>query len=81
MKSKVQMRMRSGSHSAVGWTGGVSIAIDGSPDVGGKLLSMAVGGCYTNTLLGEAALRGIQVRTVDVEVETEWGGDLPLAKK
>ena len=72
MKARVHVRTEHGTDATLGWTDGPSVTIDGSPEVGSMLLCLAVGGCYANTLLGEAAKRGIGVRSVEVDVETEW---------
>jgi organic hydroperoxide reductase OsmC/OhrA len=42
---------------------------------GGELLFLAIGACYTNDLFREAAKRGIIVKSVQVDVDGEWGGD------
>jgi len=41
---------------------------------GGELLLLAIGACYTNDIFREASKRGINVRSVQVDVEGEWGG-------
>jgi organic hydroperoxide reductase OsmC/OhrA len=50
----------------------LGLAIGGRPEVSGRLLGLAVAGCYVNTLLAEAPCRGISVRSLDVTVEMEW---------
>jgi len=42
---------------------------------GGELLFLAIGACYTNDIFREASKRGINVKSVDVDVEGDWGGD------
>jgi len=42
---------------------------------GGELLFLAVGACYTNDIYREASKRGINVKSVQVDVEGEWGGE------
>ncbi len=42
---------------------------------GGQLLFLAIGGCYCNDIFREADNRGIKVRSVQVDVEGDWGGD------
>jgi putative redox protein len=42
---------------------------------GGELLFLAIGACYTNDIFREASKRGINVKSVQVDVEGEWGGD------
>ena len=46
----------------------------GSSANGGELLFLALATCYCNDIYREAALRGIQVEQVEVEVEGEFGG-------
>ena len=41
---------------------------------GGELLLLAIGGCYSNDIYREAALRKIEVHSVQVRVTAEWGG-------
>ena len=69
------------SSAAVGWTG--NRTIDRTQEAGGmglgynggKLLFLAIGACYTNDIFREASKRGINVKSVDVDVEGDWGGD------
>ncbi len=42
---------------------------------GGELLFLAIGACYTNDIFREASKRGINVKSVQVDVEGGWGGD------
>jgi len=42
---------------------------------GGELLFLAIGACYTDDIFREASKRGINVRSVQVDVEGEWGVD------
>ena len=46
----------------------------GSSANGGELLALALATCYCNDLYREAAARGIEVRSVEVEVEAQFGG-------
>lgn len=46
----------------------------GSKANGGELLFLALATCYCNDLYREAAKRGIQLATVEVEVTGEFGG-------
>jgi organic hydroperoxide reductase OsmC/OhrA len=46
----------------------------GSKANGGELLFLAIATCYCNDLYREAAKRGIQVISVEVEVTGEFGG-------
>jgi organic hydroperoxide reductase OsmC/OhrA len=72
MKSRVRLHTTPDGETIVAGTGGPSVVIDGSPDVGGRLLCLAAVGCYANTLLAEAVRRGISVRSIDVNAELEW---------
>ena len=72
MKSKLHLHTTLGGETMVGCTGGPDVVIDGSPDVGSRLLCLAAAGCYTNTLLAEAGRRGIWVGHIDVDAELEW---------
>ena len=42
---------------------------------GGELLLLAIGACYTNDLYREAAKRELALKSVEVDVEGDWGGD------
>ena len=46
----------------------------GSSANGGELLFLALATCYCNDLYREAAARRIEIRSVEVEVEGEFGG-------
>jgi uncharacterized OsmC-like protein len=71
------------SSAAVGWAGNRTLTIDRAQDAGGmglgynggELLFLAIGACYTNDIFREASKRGINVRSVQVDVEGGWGGD------
>jgi len=70
------------SSTAVGWAGNRTLTIDRPQDAGGmglgynggELLFLAIGACYTNDIFREAAKRGINVKSVQVDVEGDWGG-------
>src|SRR5512135_1277395 len=47
----------------------------GSSANGGELLFLALATCYCNDLYREAAKRGIRVRSVQVQVEGEFGAE------
>lgn len=51
---------------------GLSVVLDGRPEVSEQLLGVAVAGCYANTLFAEAAARGVWLRSLDVEAAIEW---------
>jgi putative redox protein len=71
------------SSTAVGWAGDRTLTIDRPQDAGGmglgynggELLFLAIGACYTNDIFREASKRGINIRSVEVDVKGEWGGD------
>jgi organic hydroperoxide reductase OsmC/OhrA len=71
------------SSTAVGWAGNRTVTIDRAQEAGGmglgynggELLFLAIGACYTNDIFREASKRGINVKSVDVDVEGDWGGD------
>jgi organic hydroperoxide reductase OsmC/OhrA len=42
---------------------------------GGDLLLLALGACYTNDIFREAAKRKIDVCSVAVDIQGDWGGD------
>jgi organic hydroperoxide reductase OsmC/OhrA len=72
MKSRLHLHTALDGQTIVGSADGASLVIDGSPDVGGRLLCLAAVGCYANTLFAETVRRGITVRSVDVDAELEW---------
>lgn len=72
MTSNVTLRAAHGSATTLAAGESLIVTIDGRPDVSGRLLGIAVAGCYANTLLAKAAARGIWVRNLDVAVQIEW---------
>jgi organic hydroperoxide reductase OsmC/OhrA len=82
-KTIVHVRTMHESSTAVGWAGNRTLTIDRPHDAGGmglgynggELLFLAIGACYTNDIFREASKRGINVKSVQVDVEGEWGGD------
>lgn len=68
---------------AVGWTGPRTLTIDrpeqaggmGLGFTGGELLLLAIGGCYCNDIFREAAKLGMVIKSVQVDVQADWGGD------
>jgi len=82
-QTKVEIRTVHGATAAVGWSNGRTVTIDratstGSLGIGfngGELLLFAVGGCYCNDLFREAEKLGISINNVNIQVETDWGGD------
>ncbi|HEY7349713.1 MAG TPA: OsmC family protein [Ktedonobacterales bacterium] len=69
--------------TAVGWAGNRTLTIDrpeqargmGLGYSGGELLFLSIGACYCNDIYREAAKRGIVVKSVQVEVSGDWGGE------
>ena len=82
-KTTVHVRTVHESSTAVGWAGNRTLTIDRSQDAGGlglgynggELLFLAIGACYTNDIFREASKRGVNIRSVRVDVEGEWGGE------
>jgi uncharacterized OsmC-like protein len=82
-QTKVHIRTVHDSSAAVGWAGHHALIIDRSEQAGGmglgynggELLLLAIGGCYCNDIFREADKRKIKVRSVQVNVEADWGGD------
>lgn len=72
MKSRLHLHTALDGQTIVGSPDGASLVIDGSPDVGGRLLCLAAVGCYANTLFAETVRRGITVRSIDVDAELDW---------
>jgi uncharacterized OsmC-like protein len=68
---------------AVGWTEHRTLTVDRPEQAGGmglgfsrgELLLLAIGGCYCNDLFREAAKLGMVVKSVQVDVQADWGGD------
>jgi uncharacterized OsmC-like protein len=42
---------------------------------GGELLLLAIGGCYCNDIFREAAKLGMAIKSVQVDVRADWGGE------
>jgi len=82
-KTVAHVRTAHESPTAIGWAGNRTLTIDRSSDAGGmglgynggELLFLAIGACHTNDLFREASKRGISVKSVQVDLEGEWGGD------
>jgi organic hydroperoxide reductase OsmC/OhrA len=68
---------------AVGWAGHRTLTIDRPEQAGGmglgfnggELLLLAIGGCYCNDLFREAAKLGMVIKSVQVDVQADWGGE------
>jgi uncharacterized OsmC-like protein len=79
----VHLRTVRGASAAVGWSGPHTVVFDRSEKAGGmgigfsggEMLFLAIGGCYVNDLYREAAKRNVEVKSVQVSVEGDWGGE------
>jgi organic hydroperoxide reductase OsmC/OhrA len=82
-QTTVRVRTVQDACVAVGWTGHRTLTIDRPEQAGGtglgfnggELLLLAIGGCYCNDIFREAAKRGIAIKSVQVDVEADWGGE------
>ena len=82
-QTTVQIRTIANGSLAVGSSGPRTVTIDRTKEAGGmglgfnggELLLLAIGGCYSNDLFREASKQGIEVRSVQVTVSADWGGD------
>jgi uncharacterized OsmC-like protein len=80
---EVELRNVDGSTTALGTAGPHSVVVDhpvtsgggGHGFNGGQLLHLAVGGCISNDLFREAALRDIELTRVVVTVDGGYDGD------
>lgn len=50
--------------------GGMGLGFNGA-----ELLLLAIGGCYSNDIFREAAQLGMVIKSVQVDVQADWGGD------
>src|SRR5512142_943026 len=68
---------------AVGWAGQRTLTVDRPEQAGGmelgfsggELLLLAIGGCYCNDLFREAAKLGMVIKSVQVDVQADWGSN------
>ena len=82
-QTSIHVKTIEGSSAAVGWSGPRTVTIDrpqaagglGIGFSGGELLLLAIGACYTNDLYREAARKDLALKSVEVDVEGDWGGD------
>ena len=82
-QTTVEIRSLADGSLAVGSSGSRTVTIDRSKEAGGlglgfnggELLLLAIGGCYSNDIFREAAKRGMDVHSVQVQVQADWGGD------
>ena len=82
-QTTVHIRTMHEASAAVGWAGHRTLTIDrpeqaGGMDLGysgGELLLLSIGACYCNDIFREAAKQSITVKSVQVTVEADWGGE------
>ena len=82
-QTSVRVRTVRDACVAVGWTGHRTLTVDRSEEAGGmglgfnggELLLLAIGGCYCNDIFREAAKLGMVIKSVQVDVQADWGGD------
>ena len=82
-QTTVRVRTVQDACVAVGWTGHRTLTVDRPEQAGGmglgfnggELLLLAIGGCYCNDIFREAAKRGIVIKSVQVDVQADWGGE------
>src|SRR5947208_15162429 len=87
-QTSVHVRTVQDACVAVGWTGHRTLTIDRPEQAGGmglgfnggELLLLAIGGCYCNDLFREAAKRGMVIKSVQVDVQADWGGEAGRAQ-
>lgn len=80
---QVEFRNVAGEAAAIGSAGPYTLVVDrphgdggrGLGFNGGQLLYLAIGGCVSNDLFREAAIRNIDLTTVSVVVRGDFGGD------
>jgi organic hydroperoxide reductase OsmC/OhrA len=89
LKISARVSTQQGEHRVAVSTNGSSRPLEIAPKTsgigssvnGGELLFAALATCYCNDVLREAAKRGIEVESVDVEVDGEFGGEGEAARR
>jgi organic hydroperoxide reductase OsmC/OhrA len=89
MEIRAAVRNRGREHSVTLSTDGrqSSLSVPAKPEGsgsgvnGGELLCLALATCYCNDLYREAALRGLRLNGVEVEVVSEFGGPREPARR
>lgn len=79
----VEIRTLDRSSLGIGSSGVRTVTIDRAKESGGlglgfnggELLLLAIGGCYSNDVFREAQKRGVSVKSLQVTVRADWGGD------
>jgi len=82
-QTSVRVRTVQDACVAVGWAGNRTLTVDRPEQAGGmglgfnggELLLLAIGGCYCNDIFREAAKLGIVIKSVQVDVQADWGGE------
>ena len=82
-QTSVRVRTVQDACVAVGWTGNRTLTVDRPEQAGGtglgfnggELLLLAIGGCYCNDIFREATKLGILIKSVQVDVQADWGGE------
>jgi organic hydroperoxide reductase OsmC/OhrA len=82
-QTSVRVRTVQDACVAVGWAGQRTLTVDRPEQAGGmglgfnggELLLLAIGGCYCNDIFREAAKLGIVIKSVQVDVQADWGGE------
>ncbi|HEX6484479.1 MAG TPA: OsmC family protein [Ktedonobacteraceae bacterium] len=82
-QTSVRVRTVQDACVAVGWTGHRTLTVDRPEQAGGmglgfnggELLLLAIGGCYCNDIFREATKLGMVIKSVQVDVQADWGGD------
>jgi organic hydroperoxide reductase OsmC/OhrA len=82
-QTSVRVRTVQDACVAVGWTGNRTLTVDRPEQAGGmglgfnggELLLLAIGGCYCNDVFREAAKLGMLIKSVQVDVQADWGGE------
>ena len=79
----VSLRNVAGTRAATGWAGGHTLWVDrpegksggmGLGFNGGQLIALAIGGCFCNDLRYAADAMGVDLTTIEVDVEIELDG-------
>lgn len=79
----VSLRNVPGTRAAMGWAAGHTLVIDraegraggmGLGFNGGQMIALAIGGCFCNDLRYVAEAMGVDLDTIEVDVEIELGG-------
>ena len=81
-QTSIRVRTVQDACVAVGWAGHRTLTVDRPEQAGGmglgfnggELLLLAIGGCYCNDIFREAAKLGIVIKSVQVDVQADWGG-------